>query len=246
MPLADPEADEIARLPERTCIVTRRAGTPATLIRFVAGPDGALVPDLRGKLPGRGAWVGASRALVEEAARRKLFAKGLRRQVAVPASLADDIDALLSRDALQALSMANKAGAVTTGFSKVEARIEKGGIAALVHAAEAADDGVRKLRQALKRTFGDDAVAIPVLRTFDERELSLAIGGAGVIHAALVAGPGSDGFLARWRRLTRFRGETDGESASAENGEPASAGNDRAAGRLARGGGVDGGTRPQD
>lgn len=199
------------------------AGTPETLIRFVAGPDGTLVPDLKGKLPGRGAWVSLSRARVEEALRRKLFPKALRRQVAVAPSLADEIDALLFKDALQALSLANKAGAVTTGFTKVEARIGAGGIAAVIHAREAADDGVRKLGQALKRTFGDDAIKIPVLRTFTERELSLAIGGAGVIHAALVAGPGSDGFLARWRRLTRFRGETDAE--------PASAGNDRAVGR---------------
>ena len=124
--------------PERTCIVTREPQAPGALIRFVLGPDNQVVPDLRHKLPGRGAWVTARADLVETAVKRRLFSRAFKTEAKAPATLAQDIDAALLADLRQALALANKAGAVVTGFTKVEAAIaaEKP-IAALVHAAEA-------------------------------------------------------------------------------------------------------------
>ena len=194
------------REPERSCIVTRRVGPPEGLIRFVLGPDGTVVPDLKHKLPGRGAWVTAEAGTVREAVRRRLFNRAFKAEVKIPPALAEDLDRALRQDLRQALSLANKAGAVTSGFAKVEAAIAQGAVAALVHAAEAADDGRRKLAGALRKRFGDAISAVPVIDELTGPELDLALARPNVIHAAVAAGPGGDGFLARWHRLRSYRG----------------------------------------
>ena len=192
--------------PERTCIVTREVRSPEALIRFVAGPDGTVVPDLKHKLPGRGAWVSLSAEAVRQAVRKRLFARALKAEVKAPPGLAETIDEALRQDLRQALSLANKAGAVTSGFAKVEAAIAEGRVSALVHAAEAAEDGRRKLAGALRKRFGDAISAVPVVDELSGEELDLALGRSNVIHAAVAAGPGGDGFIARWRRLRSYRG----------------------------------------
>ena len=99
--------------PERTCIVTREAQSPAGLIRFVLGPDNQVVPDLRHKLPGRGVWVTARFDKVEEAAKRRLFSRAFKTEARASETLAADIESLLREDLRQGLSLANKAGSVT-------------------------------------------------------------------------------------------------------------------------------------
>jgi predicted RNA-binding protein YlxR (DUF448 family) len=198
------EASGLDEGPERLCVVSRQSRPSCELIRFVAGPDGVLVPDLKHKLPGRGVWVTATAAAVGEAMRRKAFGRGLKVPVVVPPALVADIERLLERDALQALSFTKKAGETVTGFAKVEKAIAGGKAAAVLHARDAAPDGIRKLDQALKRHPGGETAA--VISCFAGADLDLALGGANVVHAALVAGPASMGFLARWRRLAYFRG----------------------------------------
>jgi predicted RNA-binding protein YlxR (DUF448 family) len=188
---------EIPGDPRRTCVVTRQAQDPARMIRFVAAPDGSVMPDLRRKLPGRGVWVTGIRSVVERAIARKAFARGLKRPVTVPAHLAETVAQLLRRDALQALALANKAGAALFGFNQVEPAAAGRQLAILLHAAQASADGVRKLAQALRRGAGDGEIATIVVKDFTEDELGLAFGRPHVIHAGLVAGPGSDGFRLR-------------------------------------------------
>jgi hypothetical protein len=194
------------REPERSCIVTRTVNPPEGLLRFVVGPEGDVVPDLRRRLPGRGAWVTATADAVAEAVRRRQFNRAFKREVRAPPDLADAVDGALRADLRQALALANKAGAVVAGFGKVEAAIGSGSVAALLHAREAAPDGRRKLAGALRKASGDAISALPVVDEFSGDELDLALGRSHVIHAALVAGAGSEGFLARWRRLRAFRG----------------------------------------
>ena len=182
--------------------MTRRKGAPETMIRFVVGPDGAVVPDIRAKLPGRGVWVDAKAEVVATAVRKGAFARGFKAKVAVPATLAADVDALLERDALQSFAMANKAGAVTTGFAKVEAAVATHAVATLLHSADAAADGVRKL-EAARRAAG--ARAPVVLKLFSSQQLDLALGRTNVIHAALGRGSTSDAFLTRCHRLMNYR-----------------------------------------
>lgn len=210
---------EIPGDPRRTCAVTRQAGDPARMIRFVAAPDGTVMPDLRRRLPGRGVWVAGHKAVVARAVARKAFARGLRRPVIVPPDLPGTVATLLRRDALQALALANKAGAALFGFNQVEPAAAGRQLAVLLHAAEASADGVRKLAQALRRGAGDDEIATIVVKDFTEDELGLAFGRPHVIHAGLVAGPGSDGFRLRWHR---YRSYLDDEP-PLETGDPETA-----------------------
>jgi predicted RNA-binding protein YlxR (DUF448 family) len=191
--------------PERTCLVTRRKGSPDEMIRFVLDPAGQVVPDIRRRLPGRGVWIGARRSLIEKAARSGVFARGFKTKAEAPAGLADEVEALLHKDALQSLAMANKAGAVVTGFAKVEAAIAAGGVIALLHASDAAEDGVRKLEQTARR-YGQERGQQPAsLKLFSSQQLELALGRTNVIHAALAEGPASAAFLTRCRRSVFYR-----------------------------------------
>jgi predicted RNA-binding protein YlxR (DUF448 family) len=192
--------------PERTCIVTRQTRPPGELIRFVLGPGDEVVPDLKRRLPGRGVWVTATAEAVDEAVRRRLFNRAFKRQVSAAPDLAARIGEAMRHDLRQALALANKAGSVVTGFTKVEAAVGGGEVAALLHAAEAAEDGRRKLDGALRKRFGGPISAPPVIDALTGEEMDLALGRSHVIHAALVAGAGSDGFLARWRRFRSFSG----------------------------------------
>jgi len=191
--------------PERTCAVTRQVRPPHEMIRFVLDPEGRVVADLNDKLPGRGVWVTATRDMVEQAVKRRAFSRGLKAEAKASPTLPDEIEAALLRDLRQALALANKAGIVVTGFTKVESQIAGGGVAALVHAAEAAEDGRRKLQAALRRRLGDGADGIPVIDDLAGDDLDLALGRSHVIHAALVAGAGSGGLLKRWRRVRIYR-----------------------------------------
>jgi predicted RNA-binding protein YlxR (DUF448 family) len=208
------------RASERTCIVTRTKGEPEDMIRFVVGPGGCVVPDLRHKLPGRGVWVTARADKVAEAVKRKSFTRGFKAEVAVSATLAAEIEDLLTKDCLQALALANKAGQVVMGFAKVEAAIEKGHIAGLVDACDGGADGSRKLAQAMQRRFGSAATQ-PRVKLFTSLQLSLALGHTNVIHAALVDGAAARAFLSRCRKLDLYRhvpsgtgGATDDRAAS--------------------------------
>jgi len=189
---------------ERTCVVTRAKGGPEQMIRFVLGPDSRVVADLRHKLPGRGVWVTAQADKVAEAVKRKVFARGFKAEVLVSAALPVEIDELLVRDCLQALSLANKAGQVVTGFAKVETVIGKNAVAALVEANDAGADGSRKLRQVMRRSLGPVAMK-PEVNLFTSSQLSLALGLANVVHAALIEGAAADAFLSRCRKLDLYR-----------------------------------------
>lgn len=193
---------------DRTCIVTRRAGDADALLRFVASPDGVVVPDLKRKLPGRGCWITAERTYVDEAVRRKLFARALKREVAAPADLGEMVDGLLAKAALGAMGLARKAGQVALGASKIEAKVRSGEAAGVLHAEEAADDGVRKIANARRATLMAGGPDIPAYKLFREAEMGLALGGTNVIHAALLAGEAGKAALKRVVALDRFRGNS--------------------------------------
>ena len=196
---AGPRAQEL----ERMCVATRTVRPVADMIRFVIGPDGEAVPDLKRKLPGRGVWVTATQDALSDAVKRKALARGFKREVRLPADLVARTGELLERAALDALAMAGKAGLVATGFTRVEAALAREKVVALLHAAEAAADGVRKLDAALRRRLEHDPIVTIGILT--SAQLDLAFGRPNVVHAALLAGPPSDTFLARLQRLERFR-----------------------------------------
>ena len=201
----DRGATSVAPGMERTCALTRELKPVAEMIRFVLGPTGEVVPDIKRKLPGRGIWVTATHAAIEDAAKRNVFARGFKREVRVGHDLAAQTERLIERAALDALAIAGKSGVVVSGFSKVEAAIGRNDILAVIHAADASDDGKRKLAGALHRNTAAESREIAVIDAFTGAQLDLALNRPNVVHAALLAGPGSETFLARAARLARFR-----------------------------------------
>jgi hypothetical protein len=188
---------------QRFCAVTGAVKPVEELMRFVIAPDGTAVPDLKRRLPGRGIWITATRQALRVAMARKTFARGFKREVRVASDLVETTERLIERAALDALAMCHKAGRVAIGFANVEKALARAPIVAVLNAAEAAADGVRKLTAAVRRRA--DIAEIAVFDAFTSAQLDLALGRSNVVHAALLAGPESETFLARSARLERFR-----------------------------------------
>ncbi|QUD90789.1 RNA-binding protein [Phenylobacterium montanum] len=173
----------------------------ARLVRFVAGPDGSVVPDLARKLPGRGLWVAADRASVEAAAKKGGFSRAAKTKLSAPADLADQVESLLKLRILQGLGLARRAGELISGFDGVSQAILAGKAAWLIDASDGAADGRRKLLQAGRRSGHPPRL----LGVFDSQELSLALGLGNVIHLAFLAGRGAKSWTIDVERLSGFR-----------------------------------------
>ncbi len=194
---AEDVADAPMTGPLRRCIVTREVLPKESLIRFVVGPAGDLVPDISGKLPGRGLWVKAERAVLANAVAKNLFAKAARRSIDVPADLVDRTVALLSHRCLDLVGLARRAGQVICGFDKVRDALRHGRVAIVLAAADGAADGRGKL-QAL-------AGGLPTLALFSGADLSAALGREHVVHAALAPGRLAERLIAESARLAGLR-----------------------------------------
>jgi predicted RNA-binding protein YlxR (DUF448 family) len=201
----DRGAAHVAPGSERTCALTRTLKPVDEMIRFVVGPAGDAVPDLKRKLPGRGIWITASRSALEQAVKGNVFARAFRRDVRPAHDLAEATERLLEQGALDALAIAGKAGQVVSGFAKVDAAIGQDDLRALIHAADAAEDGKRKLDAAFARKNLEKSAKIAIVSGLTGAQLDLALNRPNVVHAALLAGPVSETFLARAKRLERFR-----------------------------------------
>jgi predicted RNA-binding protein YlxR (DUF448 family) len=216
---ADPDLDNGPRTDRpatmRMCAVTREVRPIDELIRFVVSPTGEVVPDLKRKLPGRGLWVSASRRVVAEAVRRNQFGKGFKRAVQVAPALSETTEALLERSLVEALAMAAKAGQVVSGFGKVETALALRQVLVLIHAADGAADGIRKLDAIARQNAGidDESRQLPTVTALTSEQLDLALGRSNVIHAALLAGPASKTFLSRSHTLVRYRMADDDKTA---------------------------------
>lgn len=211
------------QLGERTCIVTRRREeAPGALIRFVAAPDGSVVVDLKKRLPGRGCWVTADRLRVAEAVRKNLFARALRAEAKAAPDLADQVDALMAKTTLGSLGLARKAGALLLGAAQVESAVRSGKAIAVLHADDAAADGVRKIDQARRAVVHLGGPEIASYKLFGSADLGLALGAANVIHAALLQTDAGRAALKKIDALARYRGMTPEARNPAEAGGGAS------------------------
>jgi hypothetical protein len=166
--------------PERKCIASGESQPKAGLVRFCLGPDGMLVPDIAGKLPGRGIYVAADRALIDKAAKKNLFSRAARQPVRVPDALADLVESLLLARVIDLISLARKAGDAVMGYEKVKDWLAKGQAATLIQASDGSERGKTKLTPPEgKGGF------IGVLTA---GEMGLSFGRERAIHAALAAG----------------------------------------------------------
>ena len=220
----------------RLCIVSRRTLDADALIRFVAAPDGTVVADLKRRLPGRGAHVEMRREAVELAVKRKLLGRALKRDVKGTETLAQDVEDALKRSALGFMGLARKAGQLVTGATKVDTAVRSGQAVAVLHAQDAAADGVRKLDGARFAAAASGASDdIPAFRVFASDELGLAFGGGNVIHAAVLGGDAGAALLKRLKALSDYRGEgPEAISETADGPKPGEIASSKE-GRLSRG-----------
>ncbi len=196
---------------ERFCVVTRAVRPAEDMLRFVIAPNGQPVADLKHNLPGRGVWVTGTRSALDAAVKANAFARGFRRDVRLAPDLVGCTERLLESAALDALAVARKAGLVATGFVQVETALKREVVVALLHAAQAGPDGVKKLDSALKQSR--QGASVRSVRILTSGQLDLALGRPNVIHAALLAGRATETFMARLRRLERFRSGEIGHAA---------------------------------
>lgn len=190
---------------ERRDLVTGEVMPEERLVRFVAGPDGVVAPDVARKLPGRGLWVEAKRQSVELAARKGAFSRAAKAKLVAPADLADQVDRLLAARLLSGLGLARRAGDLTLGFEKAASAIEAGKVAWMVEASDGSADGRRKLLQSARRAKAANLRSPQLLGVFSAEELGLALGLGNVIHVAFLAGRGAERWTIDVERLSGFR-----------------------------------------
>jgi len=184
--------------PERRCIATGQSQSKAGLIRFVIGPEGRVVADLLGKLPGRGLWVAAERAALEAAVEKNCFARAAKSPAEVPKTLVAEVEAGLVRRLVELLSMARKAGLAVTGFEKVKDWLAKGQATVLIQAADGSERGKEKLHP--------PPGAAAFIGCLSGSEIGLAFGRDYAIHAALAAGGLTTRVVEEAARLSGLRG----------------------------------------
>lgn len=184
--------------PERRCVATGESGPTEGLIRFVLDPEGRLTPDLAERLPGRGVWLTADRALVEKAVKKRLFSRAFRQPVEAPEDLADRLERLAAARVIEAVSLARKAGLAIAGFEKVRARLREGPAGALLAARDGAEDG----RAKLAALAGDDT---PIVAALTADELGQGFGRDATVHAVLDRGGATERVLREARRLDGLR-----------------------------------------
>lgn len=184
---------------ERRDLVTHQAMDESRLIRFVAGPDGTVAPDLGRKLPGRGMWVEASRASVDAAVKKNLFSRSAKAPLKPTADLADMVETLLIRRCLDQLGLARREGVLISGFEKSAAAIRSGKAAWLIEAADGSADGRGKLAALARHQ------TTRICGAFSADDLSLALGLENAIHGVLLRGGRADRWTVEVERLAGFR-----------------------------------------
>lgn len=189
--------------PERKCIATGESQPKAGLIRFCLGPDGQVVPDVLGKLPGRGIYVSADRAAIDKAVKKNLFSRAARQPVKVTEGLADLVEALVLQRTLEMLSMARKAGDAVTGYEKVKDWLVKGTAATLIQASDGSERGKTKLHA----PDGENGF----IGCLSAGEIGLAFGRERAIHAALAAGGLRSRVVMEAAKLAGLRGQVGGD-----------------------------------
>ncbi|HTM94283.1 MAG TPA: DUF448 domain-containing protein [Croceibacterium sp.] len=214
---------------ERRCILSGERADPARLIRLAISPDGDVLPDVRAKAPGRGAWLGVSRAELEAAMAKGKLRGALARAfkgeaLQVPADLPERIDTALRQSLLDRLGLEAKASALITGFEKIDVAARRGRVRLLLHVADSGTDGRRKLDQAWR--VGEDkegtqkaGTVLPV----DRAALSMALGRDNAVHVAVTdsgAARRIDDLLGRWQSyLGCANAAPDVSSGDIDNGE---------------------------
>ena len=165
--------------PERKCIATGEVQPKAGLIRFVIGPDGQVVPDVVGKLPGRGIYVSSTRSALEAASGKGVFSRAAKQQVTVPDGLVDEVERQVSRRVIELISLARKSGDAVAGYEKVKDFLYRDDAKVLLQAEDGSSRGKSKLSTPHRGHY---------IGWLTADELGAAFGRQTVIHGALASG----------------------------------------------------------
>jgi uncharacterized protein len=186
--------------PMRRCIGTMTVRPRRELLRFVVAPDGMLVPDVEGRLPGRGLWLTPRRDIISQAAAKKVFSRAARQPVIVPEDLAQRTETLLARRCGELVGLARRAGAAVAGYEKVREALRAGRVGVLLAASDGAANGRDKLRAL--------APALPLIEVLTGAELGAAFGRDHTVHGAVAPGRLAEHLLRESARLAGFRTAT--------------------------------------
>jgi len=208
-PIGTGESAERARqVPVRRCLASGERLPQDRLIRFVVGPDKEVVPDLAGRLPGRGLWIRCERALLEKAIARGLFARAARTAVQVPPDLPERVGLALRRRCQDWLGMARRGGVALAGHDKVRGLLEKGAAAVLLQAA----DGSPAQRQRLRNLGLGNRPDLEVFEVLTAAELGDALGRGPTVHVALLPGGLAERMILDCARLAAYDVQHDAGS----------------------------------
>jgi predicted RNA-binding protein YlxR (DUF448 family) len=202
--------------PERRCVLSGVTGAREAFVRLALSPEGAVLPDAQAKAPGRGAWIGVDRTALGEAVANGKLKGALARAfkgaaVAIPDNLAELTERALVRTMLDRLGLEMRAGKLILGSDRIAKDARNGKVAALYHAADASDDGARKLDQAWRvgcdaEGTGQSGLRLPL----DRAALSVALGRDNVVHLALTDAKSAERVAIPLRRLQTFLGGDQG------------------------------------
>ena len=191
--------------PDRKCIATGEVQPKHGLIRFVVGPEGQVVPDILGKLPGRGIYVSADRAALELAVKKKLFSRAAKTQVDVPVGLVDEVEKQIARRVVDLISLQRKGGRAVAGYEKVKSWLQNEEAEVLIQASDGSGRGKSKLSTP---HFGQ------YIGWLTADELGLAFGRQTVIHGALASGGLTQRVVEEAQRLKGVRRNETGKGQS--------------------------------
>ncbi|KPL69761.1 hypothetical protein SZ64_17785 [Erythrobacter sp. SG61-1L] len=198
--------------PERKCVLTGQNGSRDEFLRLAISPDGQVLPDALARAPGRGAWIGVTRAELDEAiASGRLRGALARAFKGAKLSLPEDLGAMaqdaLTRAFLQRLGLEMRSGKLILGSDRIAQQARGGAVAWLGHAADASDDGCRKLDQAYRVGMDAEGSGLTGERLpLDRAALSVALGRDNVVHLALADHGSAERVAIPLRRLMRFTG----------------------------------------
>ncbi len=201
-----------ARPPQRRCIATMEGRLQAEMVRFVLSPDGSVVPDIAARLPGRGGWVTTNREAVDLAVKRGAFARAFKAQVKASSALADQVENLLARRAIDMLGMAKRSGDLILGYEQVREAIRENRPACLIASSDASGDQRDKVLALVRGLYGpnlakpeEKRALPPVVACFSGEELGMALGRERVVHACLKQGRIAHAWMGELVRLSGFR-----------------------------------------
>jgi len=191
---------------ERRCVACGDVKSPELMTRFVLSPDTVVVPDIMGKLPGRGVWVTANAVSLDTAIKTGGFARGFKRKVSVPDDLIAQVDMSYARQLSGLLSMAKKSGRLILGFDQVFSAAVAQPLAWRIEAKDGAADGRGKIRARARAVCYEMELPLPgVIACFTSAELGQTFGRGQIIHAAIPRGKLAKTIKAVSAKLAGFR-----------------------------------------